>query len=162
MSILDKVLSGGTGLEAGDLAPELELNDQNGEKVRLADFRGSRNVVLFFYPKDETPGCTREVCAFRDDYEAFQAAGAEVLGISSDSETSHDRFVKHHGLPFRLLADVDGRGRAAFKVPSSFGVLPGRVTYVIDKQGRIAHAFNSQTNPKRHVTEALEVLRQLE
>jgi peroxiredoxin Q/BCP len=161
MSLFDKVLSGGTGLQAGDPAPEIELNDQDGDKVSLADFRGERNVVLFFYPKDETPGCIKEVCAFRDDYEAFQEIGAEVLGVSSDSEASHDRFAKHHGLPFRLLADVDGRARAAFKVPSNLGVLPGRVTYVIDKQGRIAHAFNSQTNPKRHVTEALEVLRRL-
>src|SRR5690606_39455723 len=110
---------------------------------------------------DDTPGCTREACAFRDDYEAFQEAGAEVLGISSDTSESHRRFAAKHRLPFRLLADPGGKVRAAFGVPRTAGLLPGRVTYVIDREGVIRHAFNSQLAATRHVDEALAVLRTL-
>jgi peroxiredoxin Q/BCP len=158
MGLLDSLLGGGTGLAPGVRAPEFALEDQNGKRVRLADFRGSRNVVLYFYPKDDTPGCTRESCAFRDQYTDFQDAGAEVLGVSGDSPESHRAFAAKHRLPFTLLADVDGAVRAAFGVPATLGLLPGRVTYVIDKEGVIRHAFNSQFNPAKHVEEALAVL----
>jgi peroxiredoxin Q/BCP len=161
MGLLDSLLGTGTGLRAGDRAPDFTLEDQDGRSVSLADFRGKRNVVVYFYPKDDTPGCTREACAFRDDYEAFQEAGAEVLGISSDTSASHQRFAAKHRLPFRLLADPGGRVRAAFGVPRTAGLLPGRVTYVIDREGVIRHAFNSQLAPARHVEEALAVLRRL-
>lgn len=158
MGLLDSLLGAGTGLGPGARAPDFALDDQNGKRVALTDFRGRRNVVVYFYPKDDTPGCTRESCAFRDHYDDFVDAGAEVIGISGDSTRSHEAFAAKHGLPFTLLADVDGSVRRAFGVPSTLGVLPGRVTYVIDKQGVIRHAFNSQLNPAKHVDEALRVL----
>jgi peroxiredoxin Q/BCP len=158
---MDTLMGSGTGLAAGARAPEFTLNDQNGRPVRLADFRGRKNVVVYFYPKDDTPGCTKESCAFRDHYAAFSDAGAEVLGISSDSESSHEAFAKKHRLPFSLLSDPGGRVRSAFGVPSTLGLLPGRVTYVIDKQGVIRHAFNSQLQATKHVDEALSVLESL-
>lgn len=154
-------LGGGTGLGAGDPAPDCELTDQTGAPVRLADFRGRKNLVVYFYPKDDTPGCTRESCSFRDHYEAFTELGAEVIGISSDSADSHRAFAGKHRLPFRLLSDPGGRARAAFGVPNALGLIPGRVTYVIDRQGVIRHAFNSQFAVDRHVDEALAVLRTL-
>jgi peroxiredoxin Q/BCP len=161
VGILDSLLGTGTGLSAGDPAPDFALQDQTGRRVALADFRGSSNVVVYFYPKDDTPGCTRESCAFRDHYDAFREAGAEVIGISSDSTDSHRAFAEKHRLPFTLLADPGGKVRGAFRVPSNLGVLPGRVTYVIDRQGVIRHAFNSQLNPAKHVEEALRVLAEL-
>jgi peroxiredoxin Q/BCP len=161
MGFLDSLFGGGTGLGAGDRAPDFTLEDQDGRPVSLADFRGRRAVVVYFYPKDDTPGCTKESCAFRDQYEAFLDAGAEVIGISSDSVASHEAFAAKHRLPFRLLADVGGTVRAAFGVPRTAGLLPGRVTYVIDRDGVIRHAFNSQLAAARHVDEAIEVLRSL-
>jgi peroxiredoxin Q/BCP len=161
VGILDSLLGGGTGLAAGDRAPDFTLENQDGKPVALADFAGRKNVVVYFYPKDDTPGCTRESCAFRDHYDDFVEAGAEVIGISSDGAASHRAFAEKHRLPFTLLSDPDGRVRRAFQVPSSLGVLPGRVTYVIDKQGVIRHAFNSQLNPAKHVDEALRVLASL-
>jgi peroxiredoxin Q/BCP len=161
MGFLDALLGGGTGLGAGDRAPDFTLDDQDGQPVSLGDFRGRKNVVVYFYPKDDTPGCTKESCAFRDQYEAFADAGAEVIGISSDSSASHKAFAAKHRLPFRLLADTSGKVRAAFGVPRTAGLLPGRVTYVIDREGVIRHAFNSQLAATRHVDEAIEVLRRL-
>jgi peroxiredoxin Q/BCP len=161
MGLLDSLFGSGTGLAAGARAPELALEDQNRKRVALADFRGRKNVVLYFYPKDDTPGCTRESCAFRDQFEDFRDAGAEVIGVSSDSPESHARFAEKHGLPFTLLSDPGGKARAAFGVPATLGLLPGRVTYVIDKEGVIRHAFNSQLNPTQHVAEALAVLASL-
>ena len=158
MGFLDSLLGAGTGLAAGAQAPEFALEDQNGKRVALAEFHGHKNVVVYFYPKDDTPGCTRESCAFRDQFSDFADAGAEVIGISSDSVESHRKFAEKYRLPFTLLADPGGLVRKAFGVPSSLGVLPGRVTYVIDKQGVIRHAFNSQLNPAKHVDEALKVL----
>ena len=161
MGLLDSLLGSGTGLAAGAPAPAFTLEDQNGKRVSLADFKGRRNVVVYFYPKDDTPGCTREACSFRDQFEDFTDAGAEVIGISSDSAASHLGFAVKHELPFTLLSDPDGEAREAFKVPATLGLLPGRVTYVIDKQGVIRHAFNSQLSPARHVAEALQVLGRL-
>lgn len=147
-----------TAIDVGDTAPDFELTDQNGETVRLADYRGQRAVVLYFYPKDETPGCTTQACAFRDSYQDFTNAGAEVIGVSSDSDDSHHAFAEHHALPFRLVADRDGSLRKAFGVPKTLGLLPGRVTYVIDRDGVVQHIFNSQLAPKRHIDEALKTL----
>jgi peroxiredoxin Q/BCP len=129
--------------------------------VSLADLRRNRAVVLFFYPKDETAICTKEACAFRDAYEDFVDAGAAVIGVSSDSAESHRRFAHGHRLPFLLLADVDGSLREAFGVPKTLGMLPGRVTYVIDKEGVVRHVFSSQFSADQHVSEALAVVRQL-
>jgi peroxiredoxin Q/BCP len=161
MGVLDALLGGGTGLGAGERAPDFTLPDQDGNPVSLSGFLGRKNVVVYFYPKDDTPGCTRESCAFRDQFTAFSDAGAEVIGISSDSSASHKAFARKHDLPFRLLSDEAGQVRRAYRVPSTLGLLPGRVTYVIDRQGVIRHAFNSQLAPTRHVEEALAVLRTL-
>jgi len=146
------------GIKAGDSIPEVTLNDQRGQPVSLGSFKG-RPLVVYFYPRDETPVCTAESCAFRDQYEDFTTAGAEVVGISSDDEASHRAFAEHHRLPFILLADVDGEARRAFGVPKSLGVLPGRVTYVVDGTGIVRHVFNSQMNASKHVATALETLR---
>ena len=144
----------------GDAAPAFSLPDQDGKPVSLADFKG-RAVVLYFYPKDETPGCTRESCAFRDAYEELKEAGAEVIGVSSDSPESHKKFAARHRLPFTLLSDAGRRVRKAYGVPATLGLLPGRVTFVIDREGIVRHVFNSQFNPVQHVAEAKEVLARL-
>jgi len=149
-------------VQVGDKAPDFTLPSQSGEPVRLQDRLGERVVVLYFYPKDNTPGCTAEACAFRDSHETFTDAGAEVIGVSSDSADKHAAFAGRHKLPFTLLADQGGRVRKAYGVPSVFGVLPGRVTYVIDRTGTVRHVFNSMTNIDQHVSEALEVVRQLQ
>lgn len=161
MGFMETLRGAGTGLETGSKAPDFTLNDQHGKTVSLSDFRGKKNLVIYFYPKDDTPGCTKESCAFRDHYTAFSDAGAEVIGVSSDSEASHKAFAEKHRLPFTLLSDPGGKLRSAFGVPATFGLLPGRVSYVIDKQGTIRHAFNSQMNPTKHVDEALAVLKKL-
>src|SRR5579859_1684924 len=148
-----------TRVAVGDRAPDFALPNTSGENVRLSDFAGKRNVVLFFYPKDETAGCVAEVCAFRDSYEVFKEAGAEVIGVSSDSVESHQRFAAHHRLPFTLLSDQGGAIRKRYGVPATMGVIPGRVTYVIDKQGIVRHVFNSMTNIGVHISDALETLR---
>jgi peroxiredoxin Q/BCP len=161
MGLMDTLLGSGTGLGAGAKAPDFTLNDQDGNPVSLARFRGQKNVVVYFYPKDDTPGCTKESCAFRDQFTAFSDVGAEVIGISSDSEASHKAFAQKHRLPFRLLADRGAKVRSAFGVPATLGLLPGRVTYIIDKEGVIRHAFNSQIQATQHVDEALQVLKKL-
>ena len=158
MGILD-LFSGKVGVAAGAQAPDFELADAGGRKVRLSEFRGRKAVVLYFYPKDDTPGCTREACSFRDHYEDFVAAGAEVIGVSSDDGASHERFAKKHRLPFTLLSDEDGAVRKRYGVPATLGLLPGRVTFVIDAQGVVRHVFNSQLAASRHVEEALRTLR---
>jgi peroxiredoxin Q/BCP len=142
----------------GEPAPDFELSSSTGETVRLADFRGKSEVVLFFYPKDNSPACTLEACAFRDRYEAFREAGAEVIGISDDPAESHRRFAGRLRLPFVLASDVDGSVRARYGVPRTLGLLPGRVTYVIDRDGIVRHVFSSQFRPAKHVSEALHVL----
>jgi peroxiredoxin Q/BCP len=118
--------------------------------------------VLYFYPKDETPGCTKEACAFRDSHEVFTDAGAEVIGVSSDSVDKHASFAAHHKLPFTLLADKGGAVRKSYGVPAALGVLPGRVTYVIDQSGTVRHVLNSMTDIGRHVGDALDVVRQIQ
>jgi thioredoxin-dependent peroxiredoxin len=143
----------------GDRAPDFALPNTAGEIVRLSDFRGKRDVVLYFYPKDNTSGCTAEACSFRDNYDAISGMDAEVLGISSDSQASHQGFAAQYRLPFPLLSDEGGAVRKRYGVPATLGLLPGRVTYVIDKQGVIRHIFNSQLNIERHIAEALAGLR---
>jgi thioredoxin-dependent peroxiredoxin len=145
-------------VEVGDAAPDFTLPSQSGEQVRLSDVWKRGPVVLYFYPKDETPGCTAEACTFRDSYEAFTEAGAEVVGVSSDSVTSHESFAARHRLPFVLLADEGGRVRKQYGVRPTLGILPGRVTYVIDGKGVVRHVFSSQTGVQRHVHEALDAL----
>jgi len=150
------------GVQVGDKAPDFTLPSQSGEQVRLQDRLGERVVVLYFYPKDNTSGCTAEACAFRDSHEVFTEAGAEVIGISSDSAERHAAFAGKHNLPFTLLSDQGGRVRRQYGVPAVLVLLPGRVTYVIDRQGTVRHVFNSMTNINQHVGDALEVVRQLQ
>jgi peroxiredoxin Q/BCP len=149
-------------VQAGDKAPDFTLTAQSGEQVRLADRLGERVVVLYFYPKDNTSGCTAEACAFRDSYEAFADAGAEVIGVSSDSADKHADFAGKHNLPFTLLADRGGQVRKRYGVPAALGLIPGRVTYVIDRQGTVRHVFNSMTNIGKHVDDALAMVKQLQ
>jgi peroxiredoxin Q/BCP len=150
------------GIGVGDNAPDFTLPSQTGEEVHLSDRLGDRVVVLYFYPKDETPGCTKEACAFRDSYEVFSEAGADVIGVSSDSVDKHASFADHHKLPFTLLSDVGGTVRKSYGVPTTLGLLPGRVTYVIDRAGTVQRVFNSQTNIGGHINEALEAVKQLQ
>lgn len=146
-------------LQVGDLAPDFTLATTSGETFRLADQRGQRAIVLYFYPKDDTPGCTAEACSFRDQYQDFQDLGAEVVGVSSDSEASHQKFTQKHRLPFPLLADVGGQVRKLYEVPRALlGFLPGRVTFVIDKEGVIRYVFNSMSRATDHVSTAKDVL----
>jgi thioredoxin-dependent peroxiredoxin len=142
-------------------APDFELPSEAGKNVRLSDFRGKQAVVVYFYPKDDTPGCTAESCAFRDAYEDFKEEGAEVIGISSDSVESHKNFAAKHKLPFILLADQGGKVRSQWGVPTTLGVVPGRVSYVIDKKGIVRNIFNSQLEATKHVSEAKKVLAQI-
>ena len=148
-------------IKVGDAAPDFTLQSQAGESVTLSDFQGQKVVVLYFYPKDDTPGCTTESCTFRDRFQDFQDLGVEVIGISSDSTDSHQKFASKYSLPFTLVSDTDSSVRRAYGVPATLGLLPGRVTYVIDKTGTVRHLFNSQFNPKKHVDEALSVLKGL-
>ena len=149
------------GLRVGDPAPDFTLPSADGEAVSLSGLRGRAEVVLYFYPKDNTPGCSAEACAFRDSFEAFRDAGAEVIGISADSEESHRQFADRLRLPFLLLSDRDGQVRARYGVPKTLGLLPGRVTYVIDRDGIVRHIFSSQFRPARHIAEALGILNAL-
>src|ERR1700733_3943026 len=145
-------------MTVGSVAPDFELPDQNGNPVSLRSYRGSRPVVLYFYPKDDTSGCTTEACKFRDDFEKFQTIGAEIIGVSDDSTESHARFVSKYHLPFTLLSDKGGRVRKLYGVKKTFGLIPGRVTFVIDRNGVVSHSFSSQSSPARHVEEALAAL----
>ena len=148
-------------IDVGDAAPDVELSTQGGEQIRLADYSGEKATVLFFYPKDGSPVCTKEACAFRDAYEDFVEAGAVVIGVSGDSAAQHQAFAANHRLPFVLVSDSDGKARRAFGVPKSLGLLPGRVTYVIDKAGIVRHVFSAQFAADRHVKEALEAIRKM-
>jgi thioredoxin-dependent peroxiredoxin len=149
-------------VKVGDKAPDFTLPSQMGDNVTLSEFLGKKNVVLYFYPKDETVGCTKEACRFRDSYEELTNLGAEVLGVSGQSVESHKSFASHYGLPFILLSDVGNKVRELYGVPSTMGLLPGRVTYIIDKKGIVRHIFNSQTQAERHVEEAKKTLMELE
>lgn len=149
-------------IKVGSSIPGFSLPDQDGKTVNINDFIGKSNLVIYFYPKDDTPGCTREACSFRDQFEVFRDSGAEVFGISSDSVEKHKQFAEKHRLPFRLLSDVNKRVRKLFGVPGDMlGLIPGRVTYIVDKQGKVQHIFNSQFNAEKHVSEALEVLKKM-
>ena len=162
MGLLDGLLgTGESGIKVGDAAPEFDLTDAAGKRVRLSDFRGKRNVVLYFYPKDDTPGCTKEACSFRDSYQSFTDAGAEVIGVSSDNGASHQKFTEKFQLPFTLVSDTGGSVRKRYGVPATLGLLPGRVTFVIDRDGIVRHVFNSQLQATKHVDEALGVIKRL-
>ncbi len=148
-------------IKVGDKAPDFTLQSQAGESVSLSNFLGQTSIVLYFYPKDDTPGCTAESCAFRDSYQVFQEAGAEVIGVSGDSVGSHQTFATKHRLPFTLLSDAGDTVRKLYGVPAVMWVLPGRVTYVIDKAGTVRHVFDSMLEFDKHVSEAMAIVKGL-
>jgi peroxiredoxin Q/BCP len=151
-----------TMIKVGEKAPDFSLPDQSGRTVSLKDFAGKTAIVLYFYPKDDVGVCKKEACLFRDDYRSFVDAGAEVIGISSDSVQSHQDFAKKRELPFRLLSDSKGTVRSLYGVPKAAGgLLPGRVTFVIDRQGIVRMTFNSLLNADKHVSEALRVIKEI-
>lgn len=144
----------------GQRAPDVRLSDGT-TTYWLADLVGKKIVVVYFYPRDDTPGCTIEACGFRDAYEQFVAAGAEVIGISSDSVESHARFKARHKLPFTLLSDPGGKAAEAFGVSKTFGLIPGRSTFVIDRQGLVQLRFDGQLRVNEHVARALDLVKKL-
>ncbi|MBK9451724.1 MAG: peroxiredoxin [Bacteroidetes bacterium] len=149
-------------LSVGNIAPDFSLPDQNGKPFQLSQALKTHAVVLYFYPKDETYGCTKEACFFRDAFEDFVDAGAIVVGISADSVQSHEKFADHHRLPFTLLSDPDKAVHKLFGVEKGFlGLLSARVTFVIDPQGRICKTFDSLANFQGHVVESLKVIKSL-
>ncbi len=147
-----------TSLNVGDPAPDFTLPDQDGTTHSLADYRG-KWAVVYFYPADDTPGCTAESCSFRDSHEDFVDAGAVVIGVSGDSVESHKKFAAKHNLPFTLLADADGTARASYGTGKTLGLFPGRVTFVIDPEGVVRKVFSSQFRPKKHIDEALSTIK---
>lgn len=151
----------GSRVKVGEKAPDFTLPNQGGKMVSLHDFEGKQNVVLYFYPKDFTMGCTTETISFGENYDDLRSLGAEVIGVSSDSVESHRGFAEKCKVGFVMVSDEGGKVRESYGVSSSFGLVPGRVTFLIDKQGVVRHVFSSQLNPKRHVSEAMEALKAL-
>jgi thioredoxin-dependent peroxiredoxin len=147
-------------LKIGDIAPDFELLNQHGQTVKLSELCQQKMVVLFFYPKNETHICTAEACAFRDRHQDFSEAGAELIGISRDSIKSHQSFAKNHGLNYQLLSDHKNKVRKLFGVPNAFIFIPGRVTFVINKQMQIVHVFDSMRKFEQHVAEALKAIKE--
>ncbi|MBI5610999.1 MAG: peroxiredoxin [Deltaproteobacteria bacterium] len=148
-------------LAKGQQAPDFTLPDQDGNLQNLKTILTRGPAVVYFYPRDETAGCTAQACKFRDEYADFKDAGAEVFGVSDDSVEVHKAFAKNHRLPFRLLADVDNAVHRAYGVTPTLGLLRGRITYVIDQQGTIVLAFDSHIRATAHIGEALAALRAL-
>jgi peroxiredoxin Q/BCP len=146
----------------GDSCPCFCLPNQDGNIINLADYLGKSNIVLFFYPKDDTPGCTKEACTFRDEGERFVGLNCKVFGISSDPVQKHQQFAARYSLNYDILSDQQQNVRKLFGVPKNlFGLIPGRVTYIIDVQGTVQGIFNSLTNPVGHVREAIDCLERL-
>ena len=149
-------------IEVGIIIPQFTLADQNGNLFSISSVLGKKNLVIYFYPKDDSPGCTKEACYFRDQFEVFNEVNAQIIGISGQSVESHKRFAEKYKLSYTLLSDEGNKVRKLFGVPTNFlGLLPGRVTYVIDKSGKVVYVFDSQTQTKRHVDDALEILKGL-
>jgi peroxiredoxin Q/BCP len=159
--VTTRVVGSMAHIDVGDIAPDFSLQSQTGEIVSLKSMAG-KEVVLYFYPKDNTPGCTVEAKAFRDSHDVFAGMEAVVLGVSSDSIDSHRDFASKCGLPFILLSDPGGKVRKLYGVPATLGLLPGRVTFVIDRTGIVRHVFSSQTNPAKHVEEAVRMLKSVQ
>ena len=151
-----------SNLKVGDSIPIFILNDQDGNAFNIDSYKGKKVMVIYFYPKDDTPGCTKEACTFRDAYESFTDLDVKVIGISADDVESHKKFVEKYKLPFTLLADIDNNVRDQFGVPKSLlGLIPGRVTYVINKNGIISYIFSSQFNAKKHIEKSLSIIKEM-
>lgn len=146
-------------LEVGDKLPLFVLKDQNGEEFKVENYLGKQKLVVYFYPKDDTPGCTKEACKFRDDYEVFKDLNAKIIGISADDVASHKNFAAKYNLPFTLLSDENNGLRKSFGVPGNlFGLVPGRVTYVIGLDGKVKYIFNNLFQAEKHIEEAINIL----
>jgi peroxiredoxin Q/BCP len=160
--IFDKNADKMEKIDVGSTLPKFELTDQNGKIFSPDSVLGKKNLVIYFYPKDDSPGCTKEACSFRDQFEVFYEADAMIIGISAQSVESHLKFARKHRLNYTLLSDKGNKVRKLFGVPSNlFGLIPGRVTYVINKQGKVEFLFNSQTEAEKHVDMALQILQDL-
>jgi thioredoxin-dependent peroxiredoxin len=145
-------------IQIGDMIPDFSLKDQNGNLFNISNIRGRKKLVIFFYPQDGSLNCTKEACYFRDLSEVFDEAGAVVIGISEQSVESHREFTEKNHLTYLLLSDNENTVRKLFGVPSKFfGFVPGRVTYVADRSGKVVHIFSSQVDVQRHVDEALKI-----
>ncbi len=147
-------------LNVGDRSPDFETLTDTGEKFKLSDFVGKSNIILYFYPKDNTPGCTAEACSFRDNWDRLGKFDVVVLGVSSDTQTSHSSFREKYKLPFTLLTDENKRIRSLYGATGR--LIPPRITFIIDKQGIIRHVYNSQLKPGNHVEEAVRALNEIE
>lgn len=165
MALFNSLFSKGqesTTLNIGDKVPSFELIDDKDHLFSINDHIGVKNMIIYFYPKDDTPGCTKEACGFRDEIEIFDELDALIIGISSDSPESHRDFKKKYNLPFTLLSDPENIARNLFGVKGDlFGMIPGRVTFIIDKEGNILYIYNSQSNATKHVEESLRILKEL-
>ncbi len=149
-------------VKVGSIIPSFELKDQNGELFQIDSVLGKKKLIIYFYPKDDTPGCTKEACAFRDQFEVFEDEDALIIGISAQSVESHYNFAQKHRLNFTLLSDTGNKVRKLFGVPGNFfGLISGRVTYVVDKTGKVVYMFNSQMQAEKHVDEALRILQEM-
>lgn len=149
-------------IEVGDVVPIFTLKDQDGKLFNLANVLGKKNLVLFFYPKDDSPGCTKQACYFQDMFKVFEQNDAIVIGISSQTVESHKKFVDKNNLRYPLLSDEGNKIRNLFGVPTNlWGLIPGRVTYVVDKTGTVLYTFNSQRDVTKHVDESIRILKNL-
>lgn len=162
LTLMTALCSQAAPLKAGDKAPDFKLTDQNGKTVTLSEFAGKKDVVLYFYPKDFTKGCTTEACAFRDNYEVFKGRGAEVIGVSADSMESHMKFTKAYKLPFSLLSDPDGALAKSYGVDRFMGGMLDRMTFVIDKGGTVRFVYKSLKDALNHVNKAMNELKTLD
>ena len=151
-------------LAPGDLAPDFDVTSSDGRRLRLAEFKGKKNVVLYFYPKDFTPGCTAEACGFRDNYAALQGLSTEVIGVSFDEGGSHGKFAEKYSLPFALVSDPEKKLAISYGAFGGLRALLGRlkrITFVIDKQGKIVATFDSQLFMGDHVQGARKAIEAL-
>ena len=143
----------------GDKVPSFKLEDQFGKEFDIDDYIGNTTMVIYFYPKDDTPGCTKEACSFRDAYESFTDKNIKVVGISGDDVESHRNFAEKYNLPFTLLADTENKVRELFGVkPNMLGLIPGRVTYVVDQEGKVIFIYDSQFKATKHIEASIKAL----
>jgi peroxiredoxin Q/BCP len=149
-------------IEVGDVIPAFSLKDQHGKLFNLSTVIGKKNLVLYFYPKDDSPGCTKQACYFQDMFKVFEENDALVIGVSGQSVESHKKFANKYHLTYTLLSDQGDEIRKKFGVPTNlFGLIPGRVTYIIDKTGTVQYTFNSQSEVIKHVDESIRILKTL-
>lgn len=149
-------------LKVGDKVPIFTLLDQSGNDFDINNLIGKKAMVIYFYPKDDTPGCVKEACSFRDEYEAFTDKDVAVIGISADNVASHKKFAEKYQLPYTLLSDTDKKVRKLFEVKNTLlGILPGRVTFVVDKAGIIQLIFKNQFGAEKHIQESLAILKEI-